>query len=192
MTALNRKSAAVFLISLLATSVLSRAPALATGKPERFDDWTYRCGDLAAGDGKTVRQCEVVQVARVKQGEKDVDILTLAFARMTPASDAPAGKADNLLLTALVPLNVHLGSGFRIDADNAAVLNAAYRNCNQAGCWVAAEVEPAMIAALEKGQTGNAHLRLMTGQGVNVKFSLKGLTAALKALRQPATKPATK
>ena len=42
-----------------------------------------------------------------------------------------------------------------------------------------------MVGALQKGTSGGARLRLMNGQNINIKFSLKGLTDALIALQKP-------
>ncbi|MDE3811269.1 invasion associated locus B family protein [Sinorhizobium meliloti] len=160
-----------------------RSPAVTT---QRFDDWTYRCGEVAV-EGKTVSQCEVVQVARVKQGEEEVSLLTLAIAKTAPGTDEKPEKEsdETLLLTALVPLNIFLPAGFGLDVDGKAVADTAYRNCNQAGCWVQRRLEKAMLSALRKGKMGAARLRLMNGQNVTIRFSLKGLTAALDKLKEP-------
>ncbi|CAN7619411.1 hemagglutinin repeat-containing protein [Phyllobacterium sp. LjRoot231] len=84
----------------------------------QYQDWFYRCVDVKTADGKTVPNCEVAQIAQVKQGDKDVNVLTLAIAQTSPDSAKKDKKqAPDLLLTALVPLNVFLPSGFMIDAD---------------------------------------------------------------------------
>ncbi|WP_318580627.1 hypothetical protein [Ochrobactrum sp. AN78] len=59
----------------------------------RFDDWYYRCAEVKAADGKTVSQCEVAQIAQVKQGEENVNVLTLAIAKTAPeAGKKPSGN----------------------------------------------------------------------------------------------------
>lgn len=159
----------------------SEPPAITT---QRFDDWNYRCAQVDIGDGRTATQCEVVQVAHVKQGDEDVSLLTLAIAKS--ASENASEEADTgLALTALVPLNIFLPAGFGLDADGKAVADTAYRNCNQAGCWAQQQLDKATLAALQKGQVGAARMRLMNGQNVNIRFSLKGLTAALNKLKAP-------
>lgn len=147
---------------------------------QRFDDWHYRCVNAAAEDGKSTPQCEVVQVARVKRGEEEVSLLTVAIAKAAPEGGNKA--SSDLLLTALVPLNVLLPKAFSLEADDKPVFTASYRNCNQAGCWVQQTLDPKMLAALRKGNAGTARLSLLNGQNVNIRFSLKGLTAALAAL----------
>ena len=152
----------------------------------RFDDWYYRCVDVKAADGKTVAQCEVAQVSQIRQGDSDVNVLTLAIART--AGD-PAKKGDEakpgLLLTALVPLNVFLPAGFAIGADGKPVIESAYRNCNEAGCWAQQRLAAKTVDALKNAGNGEGRIRLMDGQNVNVRFSLKGLTAALNELQKP-------
>ena len=90
----------------------------------QFQDWFYRCVDVKAADGSTVPNCEVAQVAQVKQGDKDVNVLTLAIAKTAP--DPAKKQAGGLLLTALVPLNVFLPSGFMIDVDGTSVSESGY------------------------------------------------------------------
>ena len=95
--------------------------------------------------------------------------------------------ASELALTALVPLNMYLPAGLSIDAADKSVVQLSYRNCNQAGCWSQQKLDAKMIAALSKAADGTGHVQLMNGQKVNIKFSLKGLSAALDALQKPAS-----
>ncbi|MDH7793817.1 invasion associated locus B family protein [Ochrobactrum sp. AN78] len=88
-------------------------------------------------------------------------------------------------MTALVPLNVVLPIGLGLAADSKDVVTIPYRNCNQAGCWAQQKLDPKMLGALQKGTSGEARLRLMNGQNINLKFSLKGLTKALAELQKP-------
>ena len=150
----------------------------------RFDDWYYRCAEVKAADGKSVAQCEVAQIAQVKQGEENVNVLTLAIAKTAP--EAGKKPSDNdLLLTALAPLNVVLPIGLGLAADGKDVVTIPYRNCNQAGCWAQQKLDQKMLGALQKSSAGEARLRLMNGQNINLKFSLKGLTKALAELQKP-------
>jgi len=165
----------------------SRIPAK-TAPPvqsTRFDDWYYRCADVKAADGKSISQCEVAQIAQVKQGQQDVNVLTLAIAKTAP-KDGKQSTHNDLLLTALVPLNVVLPIGLGFAADGKDVVTVPYRNCNQAGCWAQQKLDSKMLSALRKGSAGEARLRLMNGQNINLKFSLKGLTKALAELQKPA------
>ena len=173
----------------------SPAPAASAQQPapqtrvQKFDDWYYRCIDGKAADGLTATHCEVAQIATVKQSNQDVNILTLAIAKTTDepaASNKKAAKqpASDLVLTALVPLNMYIPAGLCIDAAEKPVMQLAYRNCNQVGCWSQQKLEAKMVAALSKAADGTSHVQMMSGQKVNIKFSLKGLPAALDALQK--------
>ncbi|CAN7706988.1 invasion associated locus B family protein [Rhizobium rhizogenes] len=158
---------------------------------QKFDDWYYRCVDGKAADGSATTNCEVAQIATVKQGDQDVNVLTFAIAK-APATLSPTQKggkpaASDLVLTTLVPLNMYLPAGLSIDAGDKPVVQLAYRNCNQAGCWSQQKLDAKMVAALSKAADGVGHVQMMNGQKVNIKFSLKGLSAALDALQKPAS-----
>jgi invasion protein IalB len=160
---------------------------------QKFDDWYYRCVDGKAADGAVATSCEVAQIATVKQGDQDVNILTLAVAKAPVSAPAASDKkavkqaAVELVLTTLVPLNMYLPAGISIDASDKQVVQLAYRNCNQAGCWAQQKLDNKMVAALSKASDGTGHVQMMNGQKVNIKFSLKGLSAALDALQKPAS-----
>ncbi|SCB38867.1 invasion associated locus B family protein [Rhizobium hainanense] len=158
---------------------------------QKFDDWYYRCIDGKAADGAALTSCEVAQIATVKQGDQDVNILTLAVAKVLAptATDKKATKqpASELVLTTLVPLNMYLPAGISIDASDKQVVQLAYRNCNQAGCWAQQKLDAKMVSALSKAADGTGHVQMMNGQKVNIKFSLKGLSAALDALQKAAS-----
>jgi len=47
-------------------------------------------------------------------------------------------------------------------------------------------MDVASLSAFRKGVEGEGHFSLVNGQRVNIKFSLKGLTAALEALEKHA------
>jgi invasion protein IalB len=165
------------------------AAAQQQAKVTKFDDWYYRCVDGKAADGKAKSSCEVAQIATVKQGDQTVNVLTLAFAKTADAGQkGTKPSASGLLLTTLVPLNVNLPAGLSIDAGDRPAVQLTYRNCNQAGCWAQQEMNAKTLAALQKSTDGVGHLQLMDGRKVNIKFSLRGLSPALDALNQPASK----
>lgn len=185
---ISKQLAVAGIISILSGSAFAQGASTVPETPAvqstRFDDWFYRCVDVKAADSKAVQQCEVAQIAQVKQGEQDVNVLTLAIAKTAPeAGKKPSG--DDLLLTALVPLNVVLPIGLGLAADGKDVVTIPYRNCNQAGCWAQQKLDGKMLATLQKGSAGEARLRLMNGQNINLKFSLKGLTKAVAELQKP-------
>ncbi len=161
------------------------APLGSAVQSARFDDWYYRCVDVMASDGKSVAQCEVAQIAQVKKGDENINVLTLAIAKTAPGAGKKA-SGNELLLTALVPLNVVLPIGLGLAVDGKDVVTIPYRNCNKAGCWAQQKLDGKMLTSLQKGSAGEARLRLMNGQNINLKFSLRGLTKALAELQKPA------
>ncbi len=87
-------------------------------------------------------------------------------------------------MTALTPLNIYLPSGFSIAfAEKAKTDSLRYRNCNQAGCWVQHVLDAKIMKGLLRNSNAFAKMRLMNGQNVNIKFSLAGLSKAMKALK---------
>jgi invasion protein IalB len=151
---------------------------------QKFDDWYYRC----SGDPQA-RACEVAQIAQVPKDGKNVNVLTLAIAPAV-GNDTAAGKKakTGLMLTALLPLNVFLPAGLSITSSGKPVTKLSYRNCNQAGCWAQQALDARMLASLDKSGSAEGLVRLMDGQNVNIRFSLKGLKPALEKLQSVAVK----
>jgi invasion protein IalB len=174
------------------SSAAPEIPAVAAGeavpaapvKSQKFDDWYYRCADVG-----TSTSCEVAQVAQVAKDGKNVSVLTLAIARSagTVGKDGKKSK-PSLILTTLVPLNVFLPSGLTIKADGKFLTRLVYRNCNQAGCWSQQALDAPSTDGLGKSAVGEGQLKLMDGQDVSIRFSLKGLKAALAELQGPGGK----
>jgi len=148
----------------------------------RYGDWFYRCTESNRASANVKPQCEVMQIAQVQQAKTIVNILTLAIAQ-TPAGSTR--KRGDLLLTALVPLNVSLPLGLVLSIDSRNRLQMPYRNCNQAGCWAQRKLDQKTLKVLEGATAGSAHLQLINGQNISLKFSLKGLTKALAELQKP-------
>jgi invasion protein IalB len=182
--------------SVLTASILyllMTAAAGAADKPqsrilsERFDDWFYRC--VETGAKKSEKRCEVVQIAQSKQGKKPINLLTISF------SELPQGKTKKTVLTVLTPLNVFLPEGLGFAVDKKKNVTLQYRNCNSAGCWIQHFVDAKTLRALKSGNEGVVNLRLINGQNLKIKFSLKGLKPALAAMQKeksPKTKSAGK
>lgn len=154
--------------------------ATADIQSEKFDDWYYRCGGQAEA-----RTCEVAQIAQVSESGKAVSVLTLAFALPagSVAGQSPKKEKGALTLTALLPLNVLLPEGFAIKANGKPLTKLEYRNCNQAGCWAQQSLDQRMLTSLGKSDSAEGLLRLVNGQDVNIRFSLKGLKSALDKLQ---------
>lgn len=180
---ISMRGALIASILLLLTAVT----ASAADKPksrilsERFDDWFYRCVETGAKKGKkkSVKRCEVVQIAQTKQKKKSVNLLTVSLSEMAQGKS----KKKKTVMTILTPLNVYLPAGLGLAFDKKKTIKLQYRNCNNAGCWIQYFVDAKTLRALKSGKAGYAKLRLINGQNLKIKFSLKGLKAALTSLK---------
>jgi invasion protein IalB len=145
---------------------------------ERFDDWFYRCvtPEGTKEQPKPKTQCEAVQIAQTKQGKETVSLLTISV------SETVHDNKKNAVLTVLVPQNVHLPSGFGLSIGEQGKVTLRYRNCNNAGCWIQHAIDGKSLEALKSSEAAFASIRLINGQNLNIKFSLKGFKEAFKAL----------
>jgi invasion protein IalB len=167
--------------------LLTVVTATAADKPkssiqsERFDDWFYRCVETSPQKGKKKgnNRCEVVQIAQTKQKEKSVNLLTVSLSEMKLGK----AKKKKTVMTILTPLNVYLPAGMKLAVDKGKSVTLQYRNCNNAGCWIQHFVDAKTLRSLQSGNAGYAKLRLINGQNLKIKFSLKGLKAALTSLK---------
>lgn len=163
---------------LLLTCVTSAAGAEPRIASERFDDWFYRCVGSEKEKDKKPARCEAVQIAQTKEGDKAINLLTISLSEVTQK------KKKNTVLTVLAPLNVFLPAGLALSVDRHKPVTLRYRNCNNAGCWLQHIVDRKTLARLTSGKSGFAKIRLINGQNLNIKFSLKGLKSALRALQK--------
>jgi len=145
-----------------------------------FDDWVHRCSEIIVEE-KPFTQCELLQLQQQQQGENMINILILAFAQVAPKEGENSAQ---FMLTSVVPLDVFLPDGIRFLVDSRAVMHLPFRNCNPNGCWSQIVVEEAVLEAFKRKNEGLARFTIVNGQEVEVKFSLKGLTAGLDALQK--------
>lgn len=122
----------------------------------------------------------------MKRGEETVTVLSIAIALSAPDKK---GQRPNLLMTSVTPLNVYLPAGLRFSIAGKDVIKSDYRNCNQSGCWAQKTIDRKTLTALQKAVEAEGHFRLVNGQNVNIKFSLKGFSEAIAALEKGATLP---
>ncbi|MEO9299438.1 invasion associated locus B family protein [Devosia alba] len=153
---------------------------------EGFGDWLYRCAQPSPVEA-TAQQpvCEISQSVMIKPPGRDtggpatelIEILNLTFLR---ANDL-ANKVE-WALAVLTPLDVHLISDFGLRIGTNKTILARYRNCNHQGCWVIVPIDKEGLESLKRSAEGVGAFRLITGQDVNVSFSLIGFTKAYNAL----------
>ncbi|MGH1351429.1 MAG: invasion associated locus B family protein [Methyloligellaceae bacterium] len=169
------------IFSFLLISILFCSNVFAAGegpriKSERFDDWYYRCSETVVKKKKSKR-CEVVQIAQTKREKTTINLLTISLSRIENEK-----KKKQTVITVLAPLNVFLPAGMTLTVDKNKASGLKYRNCNKAGCWIQHLVNDKLEKQMSKGKFGFAKMSLINGQNINVKFSLKGLSKAMKAM----------
>ena len=172
----------ILVLSVLLSSLFSLNADAETTKQriqsERFGDWHYRCVEQKTTKAKTTKRCEVVQIAQTKRDDKTINLLTISLSQVKNKK-----KKTNTVITVLTPLNVFLPSGLGLTVDKSKSSKLKYRNCNKAGCWIQHLVNVKLLKKLNAGNYGFAKMRLINGQNINVKFSLKGLSKAMAALK---------
>ena len=149
---------------------------------ERFDDWFYRC---VSSEKAKKQECEVVQIAQTQHKGKTINLLTISVTQKVEK------KKKNIIITMLTPLNTFLPKGVQLRVDKGKKINLKYRNCNKAGCWIQHLIASKTLKSFQRGNYGYGQIRLMNGQNINIRFSLKGFGKALKAL-QSGKKPNVK
>lgn len=151
---------------------------------KQFTDWTYRCSNQPVNE-QFMTQCEIVQIRQLKKENNVVNVLILALTEIAPEKK---GDKPNVLLTSVVPLNIFLPEGLLFSIDGKEIARIPYRNCNQQGCWAQVVLDEKTLNVLKKGNEGLGRMRVANGQSIDVKFSLKGFSAALTELQNAAGK----
>jgi invasion protein IalB len=145
-----------------------------------FGDWTLKCVTAARTEQSTKNPdhvCEIFQSVAVDDQGQPVEIMSLAVASFSRLK----GKA-RYTLVAVVPLDVHLPSDFRLSAGGTELALARYRNCDNRGCFVLVPLSDKAIKRLKKAMDGGAHFTDIAGRPIKVVFSLRGFTKAFDSL----------
>ena len=138
---------------------------------EKFDDWTIQC---ETPEGMTEELCHAFLLVTVK--EKNQRILHVAVG-YPPKQETP-------IAIVTVPLGVALQAGVQVKVDDGKALPFPFNVCMSNGCQAGIKLESAMIEEWKKGQKLVVTFGNLKRQGLNVPVSLKGLTAALGALKK--------
>lgn len=168
----------------LAEEAATSGPGEAALTSAVFDDWTLKCVVSATAPTPTPtptkrpeQLCEIFQSVAVEDQGQPVEIVNLAVSPLPKAR----GKA-RYTLVALVPLDVHLPSDFRLSAGGTELALARYRNCDKRGCFVFVPLSDKAIKRLKRAMDGGAHFTDLAGRSIKVVFSLKGFTKAFESL----------
>jgi len=134
---------------------------------ERFDDWTLSCNKTK--DGKEL--CQIHQILTSAANNQFVAMLAIA---------KPNGQYT---MIATVPLGSRLKDQPSLTIDNGTNKYAGeYVQCLGIGCRVRFNTNTSFLDSLGKGTNATVSIARPTGQPLGIQFSLKGFTAARRAL----------
>ncbi len=136
---------------------------------QRFDDWTLRCQPASE---TRLRACRMLQQAVSRDGGKP--LLQFMVGRFGPEKILGA--------VIIVPLGVRLPPGLGIQVDQRPLHSYPFERCDPRSCQARAILDGGLLEELKAGLRGQVTFQNATGQAVAVPISLKGFTAALRAL----------
>ena len=125
---------------------------------------------------KVGEQCGMVQVVASKK-RKNVVLTVIIFKQK-----APKGKTANPMLRVVAPAGVFLPNGLAMEVDGDAKGRINYSRCLPQGCFATAPLTKELLGALKSGAEANFIIYEAPGRGLALGVSLKGFTAAFKAL----------
>lgn len=141
-------------------------PAIAA---ERFESWELQCESIAAAS----RICQVSSRVTSPDGSQVILVMSLA-------NDA---GANSTRMQMAVPLGIALAEKVNITVAPDYDTSLAVSRCTPQGCLVEGTVEPAFIAALQKGEQAVVSVATPEGKRIPIALALKGFSAAFDALK---------
>ena len=141
----------------------------AEAETQQFEDWTLRC---VADPETQARTCRIVQ--NVVSNETGKQVVRFVVGRF--------GAERVLGAIISVPLGVRLPPGLALQVDDRPQWTFPFERCNPTSCQIRGVLEEALIHDLKAGLVGRVRFQDGNGQTAIIKVSLKGFTAALRAL----------
>ncbi len=136
---------------------------------QQFEDWTLRCRPASETQP---RACRMHQQALAEDSGKPV--LQFMVGRFGP------GKVLGAVI--YVPIGVRLPPGLGIQVDGRPLHTFSFEICDPKRCHAQAVLEGDLLKDLKAGLTGQVKFQDGAGQVLIVPVSLKGFSAALRAL----------
>ncbi len=157
---------------LLAAAALLAGPAAAQPSDgQTFKDWRVRC---RKADAAAPPQCHIFQTVVVSQTAQPFLYVAAGY--------PPEGTGGPTLFLTL-PLGIHLPSGVSLRVDRGQPVPAQVVHCDRDGCHARLALDRRLIKSLQAGLVAQVAFQDGVGQPIMVPVSLKGFTAALKAVR---------
>ncbi len=136
---------------------------------QQFEDWTLRCLPAPAPQ---LRTCHISLQAFAQDSGKQV--LQFRVGRFGPEKVLGA--------VIFVPNGVRLPPGIGIQIGERAPRGFPFELCDPNNCQVRVLLEGDLLKNLKAGRAGNVRFQNAAGKKLVVKVSLKGFSAALRAL----------
>jgi len=150
---------------LLSSLVVAEAPSSKT-ITETFSDWQLVC--IEKGKNK---QCEVKQMLSDKAGNV-VAVLTVG-----------KSKANKKIFQITLPHLLDLTQSVTLFIDEKNFTKLPFNFCNNSACFVISE-DNKILSAFRGGSSGHIQVKLFGAKEyLNMNFSLKGFSAALKRFK---------
>lgn len=161
---------------IVAASLSWSTPATAAAaNGKKFKDWQVRCETYKDKEKKNFDQCHIFQAWHHKT--QKVLILHMAIA-YPPANPARA------VAVMTMPLGIYLPAGAKIRVDEGVSRNLAFERCEPVGCKAGFSVEGAILKEFKKGLDAYITFSDMRRKALTIKVSLRGFSAAMKALKR--------
>lgn len=157
-----------------AAAPAAAAPQAPAAPPEvkTIGDWMVRCFPI-----NSPSPCDMFQELDAQQTHQRVLSISVAF---IPSLDRHA-------IQIAVPLEVSIPKGLVIQTDSFTSKTLPFRRCDRMGCYVEMPIDNGAIANLSKsGPNGKVKIVADSGKAFDLKFSLKGFSAAHDSMAEQA------
>lgn len=148
------------------------AAAAANGK--KFKDWQVRCETYEDKEKKRFDQCHIFQAWHHKT--QKVLILHLAIAY-------PPANPTRAVAVMTMPLGIYLPAGAKVRVDEGISRDLTFERCEAVGCKAGFPVQGAILKEFTEGLNAYVTFSDMRRKALTIKASLRGFSAALKALK---------
>ena len=135
-------------------------------------DWVVRCFPITSPS-----PCDIYQELNDQRTQQRVLSFSIAF--------VPSLNRHGIQIT--VPLEVSIPRGLVIETDSFKSQAMKYRMCDRTGCFVQMPIENSAINSIAKsGPDAKVRIFADSGKSYELKFSLKGFSAAHDAMVEQA------
>lgn len=150
--------------------LVSAGPVHAVKDGDVFKDWRAKC--VTAND-QTQPSCHIFQDLLQKESGKRV--LHIAIGELS--------SQPTMAVIVTLPLGISLPPGIRIRVDQQDARQIPLQACFANGCQAAFELDKQWHKQLTAGNTAEVVFYNLHNQPISIPVSLKGISAALKALK---------